>query len=293
MSTPTGTISANNVENTLNEGLSTNYPGGTSKLTFNDSLVRTLASKPSGAISMNDMRGKAGPGAYGSLASQSCSGYTLTQVFNDGRYGTYSTTTLKSSTCGWNPPAYGTYISQVCNGSTLTVTYADGNYGTYTVDTPNSNQCVLAVLSGTVSNGTNIATASYGVSMTTPQRVIDLSGTTVIHGPISNIPLMILSNGVQAYFDGLVYVPKTKLTSLQFNVSSAIDQGTSGWSTATIECNGVTTTLVPGGTYTTGLGFNNITSAQYHGPLGNRFTNWIYKGGSILTNGSTVTITIK
>jgi hypothetical protein len=99
MSTPTGQISVNNVENTLNEGLSTNYPGGTSRLTFNDSLVRTLASRPSGSISMNDMRGKAGPTPYGTVISSGCSGSTLTSVIADGRYGTTTTTTLNSPLC--------------------------------------------------------------------------------------------------------------------------------------------------------------------------------------------------
>jgi hypothetical protein len=99
MSTPTGTISVNNVETTLNEGLSTNYPSGTSRLTFNDSLVRILASKPSGAISMNDMRGKAGPLPYGTVISQSCSGSTMIQTLADGRYGTYTNNIANSPSC--------------------------------------------------------------------------------------------------------------------------------------------------------------------------------------------------
>lgn len=99
MSTPTGQISAKDVETTLNEGISTNYPGTISKMGFNDGLVRTLASKPSGAISMNDMRGKAGPTPYGTIISSGCSGSTLTVVTADGRYGTTTTTTNNSPAC--------------------------------------------------------------------------------------------------------------------------------------------------------------------------------------------------
>lgn len=99
MSTPTGQISAKDIETTLNEGLSTNYPSATAPLTFNDSLVRTLASKPSGSISLNDMRGKAGPKPYGTVISSGCSGSTLTTVIADGMYGTTLVTTPNSSLC--------------------------------------------------------------------------------------------------------------------------------------------------------------------------------------------------
>ena len=99
MSTPSGTISATDVENILNEGGVNNYPGGKSRLTFNDTLVRTLAARPSGAISMNDMRGKAGPLPYGTLISSSCSGTTLVGNYADGRYGQYQGYTANSPLC--------------------------------------------------------------------------------------------------------------------------------------------------------------------------------------------------
>jgi hypothetical protein len=94
-------ISVKNVENTLNEGISTNYPGATARLTFNDSMVRTLAGRSSGSISMNDMRGKAGPTPFGTVVSSGCSGSTLSVVTHDGRYGTTTTTTINSPACGY------------------------------------------------------------------------------------------------------------------------------------------------------------------------------------------------
>ena len=99
--TPNAPISAKDVETALNTGISTNYPASTSVLTFNDTLVRTLASKPTtkSPISMNDMRSKAGPVASGTVLSSSCAGSTLTQTIADGRYGSSTVTTANSPSC--------------------------------------------------------------------------------------------------------------------------------------------------------------------------------------------------
>jgi hypothetical protein len=101
--TSSSTISMNNVETVMNDGLSTNYPSATSKITFNDNLVRKLAGKTtdSGTISMNDMRGKAGPVAYGTLLSSYCSGTTLIQTLADGKYGSYSGSVANSPSCAF------------------------------------------------------------------------------------------------------------------------------------------------------------------------------------------------
>jgi hypothetical protein len=99
--TPSGTISLTNVRNTLNvtnnAGGSTNYP--TNFISFNDPLVRTLSGKPSGIISMNDMRNKAGPASYGSLINQVCSGSTLVQTLADGKFGSYTNNIANSPSC--------------------------------------------------------------------------------------------------------------------------------------------------------------------------------------------------
>jgi hypothetical protein len=99
--TPSGTISVKNVETVLNEGLATNYLNANAKMTFNDVLVRTLAQKTTDKtkISMSDMRSKGGPQPYGSLVSQYCSGTTLKQTLNDGKYGTYLNDVPNSPSC--------------------------------------------------------------------------------------------------------------------------------------------------------------------------------------------------
>ena len=99
--TPSGTISLTNVRSTLNvtnsAGGSTNYP--TNFISFNDPLVRVLSARPSGAISMNDMRNKAGPEPYGTLLNQVCSGSTLVQTLSDGKFGSYTNNIANSPSC--------------------------------------------------------------------------------------------------------------------------------------------------------------------------------------------------
>jgi hypothetical protein len=83
-------------------------------------------------ISMNDMRNKAGPNAYGTAADAGACGIvsssTFSQNFNNGTYGTYRVDTLNSPNCltsyillnsrvnAPNPP----YIVYSVNGSTIT-----------------------------------------------------------------------------------------------------------------------------------------------------------------------------
>lgn len=111
--TPGGQISARDVEIVLNGGVTIQYPGGTSTLTFNDYLVRTLAGKPSGRISMDDMRNKEGPTPRGTVTAtatynladytvdvRNLSGYVagssdITLTVNSGVY-VYSTNTTNA-----------------------------------------------------------------------------------------------------------------------------------------------------------------------------------------------------
>jgi hypothetical protein len=103
--TPSGTITASNVRTALNVAKdaigTTNYPSTT--ISFNDSLVRVLAGKATGAISMNDMRNKAGPNAYGTAYDAGACGIvastTFSQTFNNGTYGTYRVDTINSPSC--------------------------------------------------------------------------------------------------------------------------------------------------------------------------------------------------
>jgi hypothetical protein len=111
--TPDKPISVKDVETALDGGLSTNYPSASSKLTFNDSLVRTLAGKPSGIISMNDMRNKAGPTAYGTiLRTTSCSGSSMGTIMADGRYGEIAgPPILNSPACGLTLSVVDRYVT--------------------------------------------------------------------------------------------------------------------------------------------------------------------------------------
>lgn len=117
--TPSGTISASSVRTALNvtnsAGGTTNYP--TNLISFNDSLVRVLASKVTGAISMNDMRNKAGPDAYGTAYDAGACGIvastTFSQTFNNGTYGTYRVDTPSSSLCETMPSSLNSYASIV------------------------------------------------------------------------------------------------------------------------------------------------------------------------------------
>jgi len=99
--TPSGIIRASDVRTALNvtnnASGSTNYP--TNTISFNDYLVRVLAARPSGAISMNDMRNKAGPEPYGTLLNQVCSGSTLVRTLSDGRFGSYNSNIANSPSC--------------------------------------------------------------------------------------------------------------------------------------------------------------------------------------------------
>lgn len=96
MSTPASpnSISVSQIQATLNEGKSTNYSGGKAKLSFDDVLVRRLLTGSTTAlasgttISMNQMRGKAGPKAQNSVISSTCGATTsLTTITADGQYG--------------------------------------------------------------------------------------------------------------------------------------------------------------------------------------------------------------
>jgi hypothetical protein len=134
--TPSGTITASNVRtalNVTNNGAgATNYP--TNLISFNDSLVRILAGKTTAgsAISMNDMRNKAGPNAYGTAYDAGACGVsgqdasTFSQKFNNGTYGTYQVNTLNSSLClvpgnGGLFTTSGTFTVPASSGGTIKI----------------------------------------------------------------------------------------------------------------------------------------------------------------------------
>jgi hypothetical protein len=148
-------ISVKNVENTLNEGLSTNYPDAVAKFTFNDSLVRLLAGRPTNnsIISMSDMRNKAGPAASGSLINQVCSGSTLVQTLADGKYGSTTNNIANSPSCGFN---YNYTIPANTNNFDWRKAIVDAGW--------NGTQAVNATL--TITTGiyvTSISTGSYAL----------------------------------------------------------------------------------------------------------------------------------
>jgi hypothetical protein len=91
-------ISANDVELVLNSFSPTDYVGGKSKMTFNDTLVRRLAKVLSGAISMDDLRGKTPAIPAGTIVNQVCNGPLLTVTYADGNNGTYDSQPTVSST---------------------------------------------------------------------------------------------------------------------------------------------------------------------------------------------------
>lgn len=131
MNTPSGQISMIDIQNAMNAGLSTNYPGGTSLITFNDSLVRTLANRPTGNISMDEMRNKPGPLAYGTAVNAGACGIngtpasTFTQIVNDGRYGTFTAVTPNHPSC-------------VLVAPTLTMPVMNGNYNSFFPGVPHT-----------------------------------------------------------------------------------------------------------------------------------------------------------
>jgi len=148
-------ISVKNVETTLNEGLSTNYPSATAVLTFNDSLVRILAGKPTdkSTISMSDMRNKAGPTASGTVLSSICVGSTLRQSIADGKYGSTINDIANSPSCGFT---YNYTIPANTNNFDLRKAIVDAGW--------NGTQAVNATL--TIATGiyvTSISTGSYAV----------------------------------------------------------------------------------------------------------------------------------
>ena len=148
-------ISVKNTAITLNEGLSTHYPGATARFTFNDPLVRKLAGRPTdkSTISMSDMRNKAGPAASGSLVTQYCSGSTLVQSIADGSYGSTTNNIANSPSCGFT---YNYTIPANTNNFDLRKAIVDAGW--------NQVQPVNATL--TIAIGiyvTSISTGSYAV----------------------------------------------------------------------------------------------------------------------------------
>lgn len=123
--TPSGTITASSVRTALNVAKdaigTTNYP--TNTISFNDSLVRLLSGKTTAgsAISMNDMRNKAGPSAYSTVISSSCSGSTENQLLSDGKYGSYSNIVYNSPNC--RVGIITTWPTNLAGGS-ITTTYS-------------------------------------------------------------------------------------------------------------------------------------------------------------------------
>ena len=117
--TPSGTISTASVRTALNVAKdaigTTNYP--TNTISFNDSLVRTLAGRTTAGstISMNDMRNKAGPAAYGTAYDAGACGIvassTFSQTLNNGTYGTYRVDTPNSPLCEAMPLSLNSYAS--------------------------------------------------------------------------------------------------------------------------------------------------------------------------------------
>lgn len=122
-STPSGAISMASINTALNYG-------STAKISLNDAMVRKLqvaysgigTGTPTGSgtnISMNSLRNKLGPDPYGTYESQSCSGYTLNVLNSNGNYGTYTTSTTNSPTCGYVP--FSAQLYTFTYGQTVTV----------------------------------------------------------------------------------------------------------------------------------------------------------------------------
>lgn len=177
MATPIAPISLNDVKNTLNEGISTNYLVS-SPITFNDNLLRKMVGgafvTDKSSISMKDMRSKAGPTPYGSVisSSQSCSGTTLNtvQTLADGKYGTYQNTivTPNSTSCSFTTsPAYMYKLTNVGNADAA---YFGGEvpitFSWYTRDTSDTYSTQINIASGSwasiVLNVSSVSITYYG-----------------------------------------------------------------------------------------------------------------------------------
>lgn len=161
MTTPTGTISLNDVNVELNKS-------GTTLITLNDTDVRTLAGVASGAISMDNLRGKtnrvtlsytfSSNTANASLNLSAISGYIsgksdITVTINSGVY-LYATLTSN----------YGLNLSGGTTGDTLTIINngfiigKGGQGGNYNVSTGEAGGPALNLgfgLSGCTINNTN------------------------------------------------------------------------------------------------------------------------------------------
>ena len=148
-------ISVKDVATTLNEGSSAHYPEATAIFTFNDSLVRKLAGRPTdkSIISMSDMRNKAGPAASGTVLSSICDGSTLVQSIADGSYGSTTNNIANSPSCGFT---YNYTIPANTNNFDLRKAIVDAGW--------NGTQEVNATL--TIATGiyvTSISTGSYAL----------------------------------------------------------------------------------------------------------------------------------
>lgn len=93
--------------------------------------------------------------AEGTVLTESCDEYTLTQSIADGLGGASDVVTERSPECGWNPPPRGELLDESCSEDvvgTKIFTYADGEYGTYTEEDTQSIECgyVPVVLEATI-----------------------------------------------------------------------------------------------------------------------------------------------
>jgi hypothetical protein len=108
---PTGTISMSQVNTELGRS-------ATASLNLNDAAVRSLAGIPSGAISMNDLRGKGSAVSVAYVSGSGSSGNATTYTFNSVSIGAAVTGRLVVATATTNNPYFP--VSCTMNGVAMT-----------------------------------------------------------------------------------------------------------------------------------------------------------------------------
>lgn len=112
--------------------------------------------------------------AEGTVLTESCDEYTLTQSIADGLGGETEVVTERSPQCGWNPPPRGELLESSCSEDvigTKIFTYADGEYGTYTEEDTKSIECgyVPIVLEATI-EGTGARFRDVTITVTSTEN---------------------------------------------------------------------------------------------------------------------------
>jgi len=150
---PTGTISMSQVNTELGRA-------STASINLNEAAVRSLAGVPSGAISMNDLRGKGSAVSVAYVSGAGSTGNATTYSFSSVSIGAASTGRLVVATATTNSPYYP--VSCTINGTAMTKA-ATGNLAS-------------AVFYAVLSTGT---TANFVVTMNTTAGQCNLRTYTV------------------------------------------------------------------------------------------------------------------